>query len=221
MESVSINKTNVGSIPTSYWEMKARVYESIYRHWNMEPPLEERDYVHLFNLLLDSPEKKFKIEDSVEAEEKIWHLVRWVVEETPRFAEHVPKTFYLGGKEVEIPEDVGALSIGQNIVMRQMLDKGKYLNEFISMAVAIYLQPLIDGTKFVKARALKLYEEVADMPTKDVYPLGFFLLMRANKDGLRPMNSWQIVLMTVTRRLGTMLLNWQGSTDLRGTLISH
>lgn len=192
---------------------KTRLYEKVFADWDMEPPLEDRDFVHLFQILIDTPNVKYKA-DSIEAEEKLWHLTRWVVEQQPGFSKDIPKIFKLDGKEVEIPMKVGQLSIGQNIVLRQLLDKGKYLNQFIGMAIAIYLQPLVDRTKFKKVRALELYAEIAERPISETYPLGFFLLNHVSKPGQKSLNVWQKILSNPIETLKRMLPIWQESIDL-------
>ncbi len=206
----------------SYAELTTRVYENVFAKWNMELPIEERDYVHLFKLLRSEEAVLYNFESPVETEEKIWQLVRWFVESSPNYASEPPKVFTLGGKEIEVPKNVGALSAGQNIVLRQMMDKGKYINQFIGMAVAIYLQPLVDGTKFKKSRAVELYEqEIASRPASEIYPLGFFLLNRVNKNGLTQARSFRSLRVSHTARLRRTLLTWLGLIDSSGTPIYH
>lgn len=213
MEPVLINKTERVFLPESYDDrgFTCRMYENIFGKWDVEKPVEERDYVHLFSLLTGAT----FVTDSVEAEEKLWQLVRWYVDTQPNYAMEPPKTFTLGGKEIEVPKNVGAMSIGQNIVLKQVMDKGKYVNQFIGMAVAIYLQPLVDGDKFKKARAIELYNtQIAEMPASEVFPLGFFLLKRANRNGSTLQNGFQKVLDSLTAIPKRMLRFWLASIGL-------
>ena len=219
MEFNTVTGSHTRALPRSYSELTTRVYERIFREWGMEPPIEERDYAHLFTILYDEPGTIFRA-GSVEVEEIMWQKVRWVVEQAPALGDALPKTFVLGGNALEVPEKVGALSFGQNIVLRQLLDKGKYLNEFIGMAIAIYLQPLADGAKFSKARAFKLYEtEIAQRPISETFALGFFLLTHVRTGGQQSQSEWLRTLSNLITRLRNRLQRWLLLRDLNRTRI--
>jgi hypothetical protein len=54
------------------------------------------------------------------------------------------------------------------------MDEVKTFDELISLTVAIYMQPIIDGGDFDPDKAMILHEKVLDLPITDTYPVGFF-----------------------------------------------
>lgn len=210
------------NFPNSYGELKAGVYQKIFEEWNLEKPVEERDYFQLFDILCSNSRKPFKgVERKPENEEAIYLLTRWVVETPADLPKALPAEMKVAGTSVAIPSKINHLSIGQNIVMKQLIGKAKYLEQCLTMAVAVYLQPIIDGTKFNMARAKEVEAVVAEMPIVDVYPVGFFLLTHAMRFGRKPLNGWQQILNSLSMKLKLMLLLWQKPSGLQGLRIYH
>jgi hypothetical protein len=182
---VSINgKKN--SCPTCWETVATRKYQRMVKEWNWQEPDEaKRDYGHLHSILTDT-DYVFK-DLTPEMEVTIGNRLQWFIDTPfPRYNK-LPKLFVIGDRAVEIPKNVGDLSIGQNIMMRQVIDKSNYLEENIARAIAIYLQPKLDKSRFNVDRVNELEKEILEMPIHRTFALGFFLLKRANGIGSKLM----------------------------------
>jgi hypothetical protein len=188
-------------LASCYHELKTKHYTKIVSDWDNDKPFEKRDYFKLFSILTDTNFKEFKKEN----EPLIWKCVKWVIEEPFQFSKEVPKVVELDNKLISIPKRVEFLSAAQNIVCRQMMEKLPYTaclcedkenckkcygvgalpvyEAGISMAVAIYLQPLVDGEVFDYEKAVDVKEKVDEMPIHVIYPIGFFLLKSVIESG--------------------------------------
>lgn len=179
----------------SWDKTKTRQYQRIVREWDQDKPVEERNFFKLFGILTDSNFSSFNA--SIENELKIWHCVEWVTRDG--FPERSIKTFTVGDKTVDIPQEIKYLSIGQNIHARQALEKSATLVDkdgnivdcdCYSLLVAIYIQPLIDGGVFNFQKAKELEKVIAEMPITEVRSVGFFLLQNAVQYGKRRVKRW-------------------------------
>lgn len=190
--------------PGGWVELTLGQYQSIYKDWNIEKEPHERDYFKLLEILCGFHDPNV----TPEKEEAIYQLTRWVNEDPITYSREVPKSINLDGRVIEI-EKVEELSIGQNILVKQALDKAKYLDECISTALAIYLQPKYDGEKFDLKKAQRLEAELLKMKASELYGLGFFLLNRALKRGrISPMR-WSLTRSNLINRLRRMFPQWQ------------
>lgn len=178
--------TNKGTkpiqLPTAWWEVSTRVYQNIVKDWDGE------DILKLFSILTGIEYKTLAETKDYELEAALYESVRFIYDSEPYFkAAPIPeylelnqKTFYLpvfswiNNSKRRVPKDIGKLSIGQNIHIRQAMDEVKTFDELISLTVAIYMQPIIDGGDFDHDKAMILHEKVLDLPITDTYPVGFF-----------------------------------------------
>lgn len=168
-------------VPSCFEEITTLQYEKIVKEWELDKPIEERDYFKLFNILTDS--NFTAVESTPELEATIWNVIRWIVEQPFYFSEELPKVLKINEVIVDIPRDIRGLSIGQNIHLKQALSKSKYVEANLSEAVAIYLQPLYDKKKFNYDRAVELKKEIEQMPVYLIRPIGFFLFKNVNQHG--------------------------------------
>lgn len=199
--------------PVCYEELKTRHYQRMMSpEWEPDKPIVERDYFKLFCILTDSDFKSFHA--TSENEVTIWNAIKWVIETPFNPPNEIPKYLKLGDKIVTVPLNMKALSIGQNIHLRQVLDKSTYLEEGISMATAIYLQPEYDQQKFNYDKALELEKIIREMPIYLIRPIGFFLLMSAVKSGTNPMNFLKKIRHNLTGKLKRMSLIWLNGKGL-------
>lgn len=144
--------------------------------------------IKIFSILTGTEFTALWEQDSEELELAIYQATAFVFNSPQEFKQAPrPKTFFLGGKSVLIPEKLSRLTIGQNFLMRQAIAKaakeGKPLETLLSLALAIYLQPIVDAGKFDFDRAKELEVDILAMNIFDVYPTAFFLLMRLQNSG--------------------------------------
>jgi hypothetical protein len=221
-------------LASCYHELKTKHYIRIVSEWDNDKPLKDRDYFKLFCILTDTEFKEFKKDN----EALIWKCVKWVLEEPYTFPTEVPKVIELDTKIIDIPKRPEYLSAAQNIVCRQMMEKLPYticdkcnkdnkegckkcygvgslpvFEAGISMAVAIYLQPLVDGDVFDYDKAMALKEKIDEMPAYLIYPVGFFLLKNVIESGGRYMNNLSRTrssLGTIFKGIVQSLPKWRG-----------
>lgn len=209
MVSVTLNDIKY-QIPVCFEELTTKQYQRIVAEWDMDKPIVERDYFALFNILAGTDFKDYHA--SAENEVTIWNAIRWVLEQDFQFGE-LPKVLKIKERTIVIPNDITKLSIGQNIHLKQLLAESKYMEERLSDAVAIYLQPLYDGTKFDEDRAKEIKTWIDEMPVYLIRPIGFFLLTHASRRGRITEFSLQRILNSLWQKLGGMLPRSLRSTD--------
>lgn len=212
MISLKINGTKV-ECPGCYEELTTGTFQRVFREWDMENPLAKRDSFKLFSILTGT--SFAGMQPSVENEATIWNAVGWFVTEPFRFSAQLPKVLQIGDKIISVPRKVAVLSYGQNVMLRQAIDKSKFMEENISIAVAICLQPLYDGGKFDYDRALEIEKLILDMPIYLTHPVGFFLLQTVEKDGRKHQRGLQRRKVSLKQTLKRMWPSWLRSTSSR------
>jgi hypothetical protein len=114
----------------------------------------------------------------------LYQAVAFVTNQPQTFRDvAAPNYIKLRGKNILIPREIQRLTVGQNFQMRVEMSKAKNLESIISIAAAIYLQPLVDESKFNFERAKELEAEILEMNIFEIFPIGFFLLNRLNSSG--------------------------------------
>lgn len=155
--------------PESFDEMTTEQYQNMVRDWDGE------DIIKLFCILFGA-DYETTLNSPYDIEGAIAAAVAFVYRDGLKLYElPVPEKF-LGA---EVPKDLGGLSLGQAIILRNR-GEGKKEGEMISMAVAIYMQPIIDG-KHDSKRVEQLEREIAAMPVTQTFALGFFFASTVNR----------------------------------------
>jgi len=217
MTPVKINGRTHGCA-SSYEETKTRQYVRIVKEWDQDKDIADRDYFKLQNILMDTA--YVRNDNDVVNDITIMDCVGWIITQPFEFNKELPKVLEIGGKTIMIPRDPASLSIGQNIHLRRdYLDKSTCLEENMSIATAIYLQPIIDGGKFSMSRARDLAKEIDEMSISLIYPIGFFLLNRAMTFGLPSESLWSRILSSPSRMFARMLRDLQKSIGSRRSTI--
>ena len=191
--------------PSCMEEMTVKQYVRIITEWNEGDPA-DRDYLKLLNILTDGAYPSY--DHTIENDITLFDLVGWVITQPFEFKKERPKVLYLRDKLIDIPEP-GELSIGQNIHLRRdYMDKSRTLEENIAIATAIYLQPIIENRKFHVKRAEELAKEIEQLPIHLIYPIGFFLLKRAQNFGTTSAKTWSRTKISLRQILRKMFLLW-------------
>lgn len=192
--------------PSCYEEIKTRHYVRILKEWDQTVDIADRDYFQLFQILTDTAFSDFS--RTVENEITFHNAISWILTQDFKFSQILPKVLWYKDKAIDIPQEPGELSIGQNIHLRRdYIDKSKVLEENISIAAAIYLQPRVDNGQFSMKRAIEIAKDFDEMPAYLIYPIGFFLLRRAMTFGLRPAKTSPLVKISLKAKFVQM---WRG-----------
>lgn len=179
-------------LPSGWHEVDTETFQRI-------KSIEEPSLIALFSALAGFDYQAVAQSDDLDLELAMYRVTSFIVngsgEEYFRKSEP-PSSFTISGKRVTIEKNIEAMTIEQNLVVRQKLTGLKFIEQAISFVIAVYLQPKIDG-KFDLNRAKEIEAEVLRMPIEDTFPLGFFLLRRLQtfgKSGVRlwllPLNWW-------------------------------
>ena len=146
------------------------------------------DLVKVFSILTGTDYKGIWESHSEDLEAGLYQATSFIFNQPQDFRrEPRPTTFHLDGKNILVPEKIGRLTVGQNFRMRQELSsaakEGRPLESLLSIALAIYLQPIVDLKPFDMDRARVLEKEILQMSVCDVFPTAFFLLTRLQNTG--------------------------------------
>lgn len=198
MVTWNINGTKI-QCPACYEELSTEKYQQIVKEWEPEKDVADRDFFRLFCMLTDTDYAG--IIRTPENEVSIWNAVSWYVTRLIDCAK--PEVMEVNGKVVEI-KTIGELFIGQAIHIRRRLEKSTYLNECIAGALAIGIQPLVDGGEFDIKRVEALEREILAMPITRTYGAGFFLLQRAENFGRRTGRGYRLIPNSLKRILSVV-----------------
>lgn len=173
-------------VPSSWSEAKLKVFQNFYRECK-----EGDDTVKIFAAITSTQYSAVYESTSEVLESAIYQAVAFVLNEPQTFRKApMPNAVKIAGKTVKIPRQLARLTVGQNFHMRAALATAKNLESVLSIAIAIYLQPLIDQGKFDYGRAREIEKEVLEMNIYDAYPVGFFLLSKLTHFGANGLLSW-------------------------------
>jgi hypothetical protein len=164
----------------------------------------EEDWIKLFNILSKS---SYSI-TNIETELKLLNIMGWCLGGIV-IDEFMPRVIKYKDKDIAIPTNIGNLSIGQAIALKQSIQRFKYMDEGISKAVSIYLQPIIDSKAFSLERAMEIEKELLDMSAFILKPLGVFILGQLQTNGILTMNPRKVILISLRKQLKNLQLIWQ------------
>jgi len=200
--------------PGCYEELTTGTFQRIVKEWDAEEKnIAKLDYFKLFSILTNTNYKS--IDQTPENDQTIWNAIGWYVMQPFKFSTELPKILQIGERMISVPRRVGALGTGQNILLRQIIDNSKYMEENISMAVAICLQPLYDNSKFDYDRAVELEKIILEMPIYLTHPVGFFLLQTVRMDGWKHIRDFHQTQSSLKQTLKRMWPQWlrSGSSE--------
>lgn len=184
-----VNKKRV-SIPTCWEESTCGLYQRL-----LGEVREGDDLIKVFAILSGLNYRAVADSTDSNLEAVLYQATAFVFNQPQEFKKlHEPKSFKIQGHTILIPSNVGKLTVVQNLHLRAAIAKAEKnkqpLETLISLAMAIYLQPLIDVVPFDYGRAKEIELEILEMNIFDVYPVGFFLLSRLTNYGARGLRYW-------------------------------
>lgn len=179
MLKLIVNDNQPVSCPICWEETDTLAYQSIMAL----PPEKKKSMVHVFSALTGLSYEGI-MGSSQEVETVMYQSVSFVYNQ-PQSFKTAPraKMFRFSRGAVMVPDKVSKTTVAQNLAMRQKLRDTSCVEECISFALAVYLQPILDAGPFDQSRAEELEKEVLAMNIFDTYPIGFFLLRRLMNSG--------------------------------------
>lgn len=187
MQSLKIQGQKIKVIET-WEESDTETYQRIMRE-SMNP---EVTIAHYFALLTNQDVAFILSQANDELERKMYIVTNFIYNQ-PRLFMELPMPKEILG--VKIPSDLGSLTIEQNMMIRGKMIEAKCIEECISWAVAIYLQPFVTKSKFDAKQAKWLETQIRMMRIYDTYQVGFFFLSKLNNSGANGLLLWLLKLM--------------------------
>jgi len=137
----------------------------------------DNDYADMFSLMaaLTNIDKDKLLNAKSAFETQTRAALKLVADEVPLW-EQIPHKdqFIFKGKAYKVPKNLEMERFGQKVMLQNRL-LNNAANDCLAFAVALYMQPIIDG-KFNNDKILPLEEEILKMPAIDIYPLAVFFL---------------------------------------------
>jgi hypothetical protein len=182
--------------PLTWFDTPTELYERIWEEWDQSASPES--LVKLFSIITGGKYTDYITSTDNRIERIILEAVKFVVQ-NPVDLQSMPKPrwFKIEGRTIELPKydiQYKRFSLGQMLTIRKLM-YNKDVRSGISLACALYVQPLLDG-KFDDNRVDYYQAIIKKMPITDTFPIGFFILRRANNVGNGLLNYlhliWQI-----------------------------
>lgn len=196
-------------LPDSWEILPTSKYQQIAGDWD------QTDIVKAFSILSGIPFKNLFETKDPELEAQLILATSFLFSQPAKFKDQpVPEWFEYDGQKYKV-KDL-SLSIGQSIHVRQKIDTCKTYDEAISYAIAVSLQPQIDG-EFDIDKAVHLERFIGELPITTTYAVGFFLLRPLMKLGKITSSRWQRVknlLLAPFTKNARILHKWQKLNDL-------
>lgn len=192
--------------PSCYEELTTGQYQRIIAEWEPEKDIADRDFYKVFGILTGA--NVDAIARTNENQVSIENAVGWLATQPFKFSVAPPAFVRVSGKIIDIPKSMGDVGIGQMIHLRRRMEEAKFVDECISFAVAVAVQPIFDGKHFNITRAKELEKEILKMPIYLTHPVGFFLLQKAASFGKKRTNVLRRILNSLSRILKRMWQRW-------------
>jgi hypothetical protein len=186
--------------PTCWADVSTNTFLKIRKKWDPDKPIMERNRVKLFTILTGTDYQKVWDSTDYELEAAIWEYTKFVYTEEIDFeALPIPQSIDISGVNVTIPKNLGSLTTGQNMHVRQAINALQDDIATICTVAALYLQPFYMAEpvagKMMKApfdveRAKELEPLLLSMPITTIYPIGFFFLKKIGASGTNWLGRW-------------------------------
>jgi len=114
---------------------------------------------------------------SAKVEAKLFKAMAFLNADPPEWDEvKPPKKLVIGNDVYKYPLRLGTETLGQKIRLAQIIQKSDDITKAIPEAVAIYMQPFFDKSKFKADRIPAAITRLDDANGLDIYGLGIFFL---------------------------------------------
>lgn len=176
---LATGEKKVVSCPTKLKDLTTEKFQRIALDWSYDGTFQS--LVKLFGILTDQRFSTY-LESTSILMATILRLTQFVFfMDGDLLAMEKPKEFRYNGRVIPIPSKLGRLTLGQNLQIKQAL-KGNPRG-YIALALAVYLQPIIDGTPFDEERMAVLQKEFEALPITETYHVGFFYSSQRTPSG--------------------------------------
>lgn len=178
--------------PVSWEETSTLLFEELYRNEvTVEDPL------RTFSVITGLEIEEIATSNDRDLEAGLYQVNAFVFNQPEAFRQlPVPNRIRIRGEWITIPRNkIDKHTIAQGLAIRKELRTAVNLESVISMAIAVYLQPIIDREPFDLSKARELRREIQALPIFETFPLGFFLAKKHAKRGPSGTGFWRQLLL--------------------------
>lgn len=194
-------------IPESWKECSLGMWMRL-REWD------GKDYVKGFSLIMDIDYDIISRSKSKKLYRTLFDVISWTGQSVDWENLKVPEFLTINKKDIQIPPNLGAHTLGQKILVHEAMLRGDNITQALPVALAVYLDPLYHGSDFDRERSIKFEKTILELPVLEAYPAGIFFLTK-----LLPSQNYGIsaLLRLLGRSLqrGLRLRSWPTTIDLR------
>jgi len=108
--------------------------------------------------------------------------------------------FMYEGTAYLIPKSSYALTVGQAMEIRKYVEGKQYVNECLAYAIAVYMQPIIDGVAFSSERAQEIATKIEAYPITKTFAVGSFFLRGSLNYGKSIARIWKMLEVVGVRK---------------------
>lgn len=183
MITITVNEDKNIQVPVCWEECNTHLFQRIVKEWEPDKLIDERNKVLLFSILSGTDFKQILLNTDDNLELAIYQCVAFVYNQPMSFKQEKPDVIKVDGKLIRVPRKLSSMTIEQNMHLRKAISQAKHLEELISLACAVYLQPLVSGPGYDHQKAMDLEKEILELPIWQTFPVGFFFLKKLNNSG--------------------------------------
>ena len=176
MRAITI-KTDSGDInlfvPISWQEVTVEQYTRLESEgWD------GLDLIHLLSMLSGHKLRELDNLKDTSILDVLTQHIGFIATNPPDFNKlRINKRFTLGGKKIEVPADLELESLGQKILMSNIMQQDNMIKQ-IPNALAIYFQPIYDGSDFDRKRLPHIVKMINQTPIVLAYPVVAFFFRK-------------------------------------------
>lgn len=217
------NEHTEALIPSGYNDLTTDQLQRIVKEWD------GKDKLKIFSILLGSEIDGLTYSKDEKLIKSFWQCIQFLYTERIEWDQLPLPEFFAwqdddGMKQIKIPKNLGRLSLGQNIairdamdnVLREMtVDRIAFTKDFpyetiLAYTCSVYLQPLITNSQFDDEKAAEIEKQILILPAIKMYPIAFFFLNQLMNSGKKH----TLNLNHLIQRLIGNGRRWQGSHRL-------
>jgi hypothetical protein len=208
-------------VPVCWEEVNTRLFQDIAKGWELEKPIKERDRLKLFSIMTGFELAGIRKSKEEQLLLDLYQVTAFVYNQEMTFKEDKPPYLIkLRGKVWSVPKKLDGMCFEQNLHIRTAIRKCTWLEESISFALALYMQPIVEGREFDYEAAKELEQEILELPIWQTYGPGFFLCSKLRPSGISGLRYLNQTLKAKVTQFAVRLQRWRMQRALSRSVTS-
>ncbi len=169
---VTSKKEIVLVIPESWEEVTVQMFIRLEKEgWD------NADIIHILSILSGESLRELDNIKDLTLFDTISDYLGFITVKPPDFEGlAISNKFTIDGKEFDVPQDLELETLGQKILVASLVQGN--IVKAIPEALAIYFQPIFDGTDFNRRRIPALVHKINKTPIMEAYPIVSFFFQK-------------------------------------------